>query len=50
MRLWHMLGARLRSLLFRGGRESDLREELELHLERETERLKATGTPDLWRR
>jgi predicted permease len=43
MRLWHVLRARLRSLLFRGRRESDLREELELHLERETEHLKATG-------
>jgi predicted permease len=27
----------------RGGRESDLREELQLHLERETERLQSTG-------
>ena len=45
MRLWHSLRARLRSLLFRGRRESDLREELELHLERVTERLQATGTP-----
>jgi len=45
MRLWHALTARLRSLLFRGRRESDLREELQLHIERETERLEATGMP-----
>src|SRR6185295_13674397 len=31
------------SLVFRGGRESDLHEELHLHLERETERLQASG-------
>ena len=43
MRAWHIVGSRLRSLLFRGGRESDLREELQLHLERETERLESTG-------
>ena len=43
MRLWYIIRSRLRSLLFRGGRESDLREELQLHLERETERLESTG-------
>ena len=43
MRLWYIIRSRLRSLLFRGGRESDLSEELQLHLERETERLQATG-------
>ena len=43
MRLWHILHSRLRSLLFRVGRESDLNEELQLHLERETERLQAGG-------
>ena len=43
MRAWHIVRSRLRSLLFRDGRESDLREELQLHLERETERLQATG-------
>jgi predicted permease len=43
MRLWHILHSRLRCLLFRVGRESDLNEELQLHLERETERLQASG-------
>ena len=43
MRLWYILQARLRSLFFRDRRESDLREELQIHLERETERLEATG-------
>ena len=43
MRLWHILRSRLRSLFFRTRRESDLREELQLHLERETERLEAAG-------
>jgi predicted permease len=40
-----MLRSRLRSVLFRHARESDLREELQLHLERETERLQASGVP-----
>ena len=43
MRLWHVLRSRLRSLLFRTRRDADLREELQLHLERETERLEAAG-------
>ena len=43
MRAWHIVRSRLRSLVFRGSRESDLSEELQLHLERETERLQATG-------
>ena len=43
VRAWHILRSRLRSLVFRGGRESDLHEELHLHLERETERLQASG-------
>ena len=43
MRLWHILRSRLRSIVFRGRRESDLSEELQLHLERETDRLQATG-------
>ena len=43
MRLWHILGARLRSLFFRDRREADLHEELQFHLERETGRLEATG-------
>jgi len=38
VRAWHIVRSRLRSLLFRGGRESDLHEELQLHLQRETER------------
>ena len=43
MRVWHILRSRLRSLFFRDRRESDLTEELQLHLERETERLQASG-------
>ena len=43
VRAWHILRSRLRSLVFRDRRESDLSEELQLHLERETERLQATG-------
>ena len=43
MRLWHGLKSRLRSLVFRGRRESDLSEELQLHVEREIERLQAGG-------
>jgi predicted permease len=43
VRIWNILRSRLRSLLFRDRVEADLREELELHLERETERLTATG-------
>ena len=43
MRAWHILRSRLRSLVFRGSRESDLSEELQTHLERETERLLAAG-------
>ena len=45
MRLWHIFHSRLRSVFFRDRREDDLREELEFHLERETERLEASGTP-----
>ena len=43
MRAWHILRSRFRSFVFRGGREADLSEELQLHLERETERLQASG-------
>jgi predicted permease len=43
MRLWHILRSRLRSILLRDRREADLSEELQLHLERETERLHAGG-------
>ena len=45
MRLWDILRARLRSLVFRDRRESELTEELQLHLEREAERLRAAGLP-----
>lgn len=43
MRLWDILRTRLRSLFFRNARESELTEELQLHLQRETERLHAGG-------
>ena len=43
VRLWHILRSRLRSLLFGTRREADLREELQFHLDRETERLEAAG-------
>ena len=43
MRLWDILRTRLRSLFFRDRRESDLREELQFHLDREVERLQAIG-------
>ena len=47
MRLWKSLHTRLRSLVFRDRREWDLSEELKVHLDREIERLEATGlTPD----
>ena len=45
MRLWHIVVSRLRSLVRRGGREADLREELQLHLDAEAERLQADGMP-----
>jgi macrolide transport system ATP-binding/permease protein len=48
VRAWHILRARLRSRVFRGGREADLREadlndELQLHIERDIEHLQASG-------
>jgi len=43
MRAWHILLSRLRSLAFRRSREAELREELQLHLEREADRLQASG-------
>jgi putative ABC transport system permease protein len=43
MRLWNILESRLQSIVFRGQRESDLSEELQIHLDRETERLQAGG-------
>ena len=45
MRLWAILRSRLRSVLFRQHRESDLRDELQFHLERDIERLQASGLP-----
>jgi predicted permease len=47
MRLRHILRSRLYSLFFRSRRESDLDEELQFHLDRETERLRSSGlTPE----
>jgi putative ABC transport system permease protein len=47
MRIWHLLRSRIRSLVFRRRRESDLAEELQAHLDREAERLQADGlAPD----
>jgi hypothetical protein len=48
VRAWHIVRTRLRSLVFSDGRESELREadlneELQLHLERDVERLQASG-------
>ena len=43
VRAWHILRSRLTSIVYRDRRESDLSEELQLHLERETERQEATG-------
>ena len=43
MRAWHILKSRLRSIVFRDRRESDLSEELQIHLERDIERLQAGG-------
>jgi predicted permease len=45
VRFWHALQTRMRSLFFRDRREFDLREELQFHLERETERLVSAGVP-----
>ena len=46
-RAFRILLRRFRSLVRRGERESELREELQLHLEREVERLEAAGlSPD----
>jgi predicted permease len=45
VRLWNILQRRLHSLFLRDRHESDLSEELRLHLEREIERLQATGLP-----
>ena len=51
VRLLDVLRSRLRSLLMRDRREADLREELQQHLERDIERLQATGlSPDDARR
>jgi predicted permease len=40
-----MLRSRLQSLFLRRRREGDLREELQLHIDREAERLRASGVP-----
>jgi hypothetical protein len=40
MRLWHIFRAHVRSLLFRDRREADLAEELQMHIDREAERLR----------
>ena len=45
MRLWHVVHSRARSLLFRDRREADLNEELQLHIDREMARLRASGVP-----
>jgi predicted permease len=45
MRVWHIVRTWLQSVVYRDSRESDLREELQFHLERETERLQAAGVP-----
>jgi macrolide transport system ATP-binding/permease protein len=45
MRLWHILRRRARSLVLIDRREVELNEELQLHLELETERLRASGIP-----
>jgi predicted permease len=43
MRAWHILRRRLRSLLSRGRAEAELHEELQGHLERDIEHLRASG-------
>jgi predicted permease len=43
VRAWHVLRTRLRSFVFRRRGESDLTEELQIHLDREIERLQASG-------
>src|SRR5262245_53249920 len=43
VRLWHIIRSRLRSVFFRSRADSDLSEELQLDLHRETERMQASG-------
>jgi predicted permease len=43
VRLWHILQSRLQSVFFRDRRESDLREELAFHIERDTQKHIANG-------
>jgi predicted permease len=43
MRLWHVFRTRTASLLLRRRREAELHEELQQHIDRETERLRAMG-------
>ena len=45
MRIWHILRSRARSVLLRDRREADLTEELQFHIDRETDRLHARGVP-----
>jgi predicted permease len=45
MRIWHIVLSRLRSIVFRDRRESDLRDELQFHIQREIERRVAAGMP-----
>jgi predicted permease len=46
VRLHHIVRSRLRSLFLRSRREADLAEELQLHLDREVERLRAGGASE----
>jgi predicted permease len=43
VRFWNVARSRLRSVFLRSDRESDLREELQFHLDREAERLQSGG-------
>src|SRR4029453_9789038 len=43
VRLWRVLKSRMRSIVFRDRRESDLSEKLQTHLNREIERLQESG-------
>jgi hypothetical protein len=45
MRALHTFRSRLRALGFRSSRQSDLSDEMRLHLDRETERLQASRLP-----
>ena len=45
MRLWNILRSRVRSLFLRRRRDADLSEELQLHIDRETDRRHESGLP-----